>query len=245
MSGEFVGHVPSNPTAEWGLVLAKAAASLIHFAGGPAAEVLGAIIQPQLEKRKTEWLEGIARGLHEVQQQIAAVTPERLSQDPTFTSAFLHASQIAMRTHQRAKLRALQNAVLNVAVGATPDDDLQLVLLNLIDQLAPWHLRLLAYLDEPMDWMERHGVATPPNPSLDGVTLVNYAFPELDVRNSFTMVYLDELFAQRLLRHDWNETTNYRARGTRGALRTSELGKRLLAFITAPISEANSQTGGE
>ncbi len=55
--------MPQATTQEWGLVLAKSLASLIPFAGGPAAEVLGAIITPQIEKSKTEWLENIRRDL--------------------------------------------------------------------------------------------------------------------------------------------------------------------------------------
>jgi hypothetical protein len=232
--------MPQATAQEWGLVVAKSLASLIPFAGGPAAEVIGAIITPQIEKRNIEWLEGIARGLLELQQQFSEVTPERLSLHPAFTTAFLHASQIALRTHQPEKHEALRNAVLNVAACTAPDDDLQVVFLNFVDQLVPWHLRVLAYLDGPAAWMERHNVPLTPNRTLDGVTLVDYAFPTLDVRNSSSAVYLDQLATQGLLRADWNEQKNYSSPGTSGGSRTSDLGKQFLAFITTPIPELDN-----
>src|SRR5690348_4059204 len=113
---EIQPTMPHNRAGEWGLVAAKALASLIPFAGGPAAEVLGAIIAPRIEHRTTEWLEGIAKRLDELSKRVEKLTPEYLSQHEAFTTAFLHASQIAIRTHQEEKREALQNAVLNVAI---------------------------------------------------------------------------------------------------------------------------------
>ena len=48
--------------------------------------------------------------------------------DDEFVSAIQHATQIAVRTHQAEKLEALRNAVLNVAAGTAPGDDLQMIL---------------------------------------------------------------------------------------------------------------------
>lgn len=108
MSSKSADHVPTkmpeNASGEWGLVAVKAVASLLPFAGGPAAEVLGALIQPQIERRKTEWLEEIARGLDDLSMRVTDLTPERLSQSAEFATAFLHVSQNVMRTHQREKL---------------------------------------------------------------------------------------------------------------------------------------------
>src|SRR5260370_7181085 len=57
-----------------------------------------------------------------------------------------------MRSHQREKLQALRNAVLNVAAGTAPDENLQLVFLNYLDTLTPLHLTLLDCVADPREW---------------------------------------------------------------------------------------------
>lgn len=228
--------------ADWSIIAIEAgmsgAASFVPGVGGmlsAAAILLAKGLRAPLERRERAYVESIAAGIEALRGRVANIE-ENITGD-AFLTAFLHAGHISMRTHQREKRRALRNAVLNVAAGTAPDDDMQIVFLNLIDQLTPWHLRLLAYLDGPVAWMEGHGKAIPPNASLDGVTLVDHAFPELNVRHSSTMIYLDHLATQGLLHDQWNEQTNYTAPGWRGASRTSDLGKQFLAFITSPISE--------
>ena len=53
----------------------------------------------------------------------------------------------AIRTHQ--KLKALRNAVLNIAIGRTPDEDEQAVFPWYIGSLSTWHLRISA---DPQSW---------------------------------------------------------------------------------------------
>lgn len=232
--------VPTNRTGEIALGVGKSLVSLLPVVGGSAAELLGLVLSPVVERRRDAFYGELGRRLlrlEEVRGQLAALADEVGQQRESFTTTALHAIQIALRTHQREKLRALQNAVLNAATGSTPSDDLQLVFLSLIDQFSPWHLRLLEFLDEPAAWMQRHGRPLTPNRSLDGVTLVDYAFPELNVRESSTHVFLDQLATQGLLHDAWNVTSNYTALGTRGASRTSDLGKQFLAFFTSPIPD--------
>lgn len=69
----------------------------------------------------------------------------------------LQASHAAIRTHQEEKLKALRNAVLNIAIGRTPDEDEQAVFLWYIDSLTTWHLRILKFLENPLKPVqERH-----------------------------------------------------------------------------------------
>ena len=237
---------PNTAVADWAITAVEVGVSggalLLPGVGAlisPAAILLGKALRVPLERRQHRYVEAIATGLEAMYGRVANLE-ERISSD-AFVTAFLHAAYISMRTHQREKRQALQNAVLNVAAGAAPDDDLQLVFLHLIDQFTPWHLRLLGYLDDPVTWLERHGRALPGSSSADGVSLVAYAFPELGVRDSSTAIYLDHLATQGLLHEAWNEWAPYRALGTRGASRTSDLGKQFLAFIASPLPEHEAQ----
>jgi hypothetical protein len=247
-----LAKVPENRAGEWALVVAKAAATLIPFAGGPAAEVLGAILQPQIEKRKTEWLESIARGLDALSKQVDDLTPERLSQSPEFATAFLHASMVALRTHQREKLEAARNVLLNVAAGTAPDDDLQLSLLNLLDALAQWHLRLLRFFDRPRHWTIESYYDPPGSGQLRRWISPNDAieesFPELVGRQDLYILFIDDLRSHRLIELDANKLDyipdvpagppDPLRQPISSAALTTLLGQQFLDFITSPLQDA-------
>jgi hypothetical protein len=165
------------------------------------------------------------------------VTPERLSQDPAFTTAFLHASQIALRTHQREKLQALRNAVLNVAAGTAPDENLQLVFLHYLDMLTPLHLTLLDCVADPREWSARQLPAGPGWNQTPGII--------------FEAVYRGQLPAEnfhvQLLRTCirgawWAEAKSgaFLSPPAEALPRITDLGRRFLAFITSPIPELDN-----
>jgi hypothetical protein len=68
--------------------------------------------------------------------------------------AVVTATRIVDRTSQREKIEALRNAVLNSALPAAPDQDIQQLYFALIDNLTPTHLRLLTLLDNPPGWFD-------------------------------------------------------------------------------------------
>jgi len=230
-------HLPDTSEDEGVLLLGRLGLSLIPGVGAPLSEVFGFLMSRQISQRWERWYRSLSDALVEVIQRVDGLTPEALAHNDALFSTIVRASQIALGTHQREKLEALRTAVVNVALGTAPDDDLQIIFLGFVEQLSPWQLRLLAFLDGPAAWMEQHGLRLPPNPGLDGVTLVDYAFPDLAVRTSATMVYLDQLATHGLLRDDWNARAPYRVPGTPGGSRASDVGKQFLAFITSPWAE--------
>lgn len=240
-------HMPSNPQGEWALVVAKAAVSFIPFAGGPAAEVLGALIQPVIERRKTAWLEGIAQGLDDLSKQVADLTPERLAQDEAFTTAFLHASQIAMRTHQQDKLEALRNATLNVAVGAALDASVQLMLLDALDTLTPWHLILLDCIADPVAWSARRQYPLAPGHTPDASIIFGAYFRDKMPVEGFDAQLLQDLYNHGLAANKVNPRglpmTFHDPEDT--IPRITEMGTRFLKFITSPAVSAQPSHSGE
>jgi hypothetical protein len=87
-------------------------------------------------------------GLNDLSRKVEGLTPERLIADEAFVSAFAHATQAALKTHQAEKIEALRNAVLNVAIGSAPSEDLQLIFLNMIDSFTPKHMQVLRFLTD-------------------------------------------------------------------------------------------------
>lgn len=226
--------VPERPVAEWALTLAKAAASLIPFAGGPAAEVISAIIQPQLDRRKTEWLENMAHGLNLLSQRVDEVTPERLAQSPEFTTVFLQASQIAMRTHQAEKLVALRNAVLNVAANPSLLDDVHMMFLDAVDTLTPSHLQVLAYFVAPRDWAKAHGILLSNYVRGGADQPLQEAITELKGRRDLIDLIYNDLSRRGLVTGDANLLHITASAEGMVEPRSTALGRQFLAFLESP-----------
>jgi hypothetical protein len=74
----------------------------------------------------------------------------RLKDDEAFISAAINASRTAIATHHREKREALKNALLNVALGRSPEEHQQQTFLRYIEELTVWHLEILLLFQSPM-----------------------------------------------------------------------------------------------
>jgi hypothetical protein len=128
-----------------GHALAKAGLSAIPFVGGPAAELMNLIWEPALSKRRDEWLKGLAENLHSLTEKVEGFSLEDLSHNESFITTSIQASQTAVRNHQKEKLEALRNAVLNSALGITIDEEIQLLSISLIERLTVSHIKILRH----------------------------------------------------------------------------------------------------
>jgi hypothetical protein len=73
----------------------------------------------------------------------------------------MQANQSAFRNHKKEKIDALRNAVLNSCLPGAPEDDIQMIFLNYIDELTPWHLRIMNLFDDPSRWAEENNTNFP------------------------------------------------------------------------------------
>ena len=152
---------PESEKWDKGHAAVKAGLAIIPSIGGTVAELFSIIIAPPLEKRRNQWLDDIAERLKSLEGVVDGFRVEDLSQNETFITVVMHATQVAIRNHQQEKLEALRNAVLNAAMLEAPEDDRQLMFLNFIDELTPWHLRVLHFFDDPEIWGIRHNISYP------------------------------------------------------------------------------------
>jgi hypothetical protein len=132
--------VPKRSAGDVVHAIVKGGLSTIQTYGGAAAELFAVILPPPLEKRREDWMESVSERLDKAEANI-----ESLGLNPSFVTIVVHATSIAVRTHQEEKLEALRNAVVNSAVGPAPSDDLQAIFVNLVDSFTPTHLRILKY----------------------------------------------------------------------------------------------------
>jgi|SRR5579872_1211569 len=141
--------------------IVKAAVSGIPGWGSPAAELFGMITAPILGRRRDQWLEDLRILLNDVGQQIAGLTPDALANNEAFISAFVQATQAAIKTHQTEKLEALKNAVVNVTLGHEPDADRQQQFLAFVDRFSSTHLVLLRFFNDPATYFQKAGRPVP------------------------------------------------------------------------------------
>lgn len=125
----------------------KGLLSIIPFVGGVGSELVGLLSSP-VAQRRDAWLEDLERRLRELENGVEGFRFDNLGTNEQFVSAVLQATQSALRSHQAEKLDALRNAVLNVAIGTEPFEDLQLIFLNFVDTFTPTHLRVLRFFQD-------------------------------------------------------------------------------------------------
>lgn len=213
--------------------IVRAGLSAIPVIGGPAAELFSALIVPPLTKRRDEWVQSIVDGLKTLEEKIEGFSLDFLQNNETFVTAVMHATHAAIRNHQKEKLEALRNAVLNVASGNAPDEDLQLMFLNFIDTLTPWHLRVCRFFQNPRAYGNAKGV-TYPNWSMGSPsTVLEHTFSELRGQRAFYDQIVKDLFARGLVGIESLHVTM-----TESGMfekRTTEMGDQFIAFISSPL----------
>lgn len=202
--------------------ITKAGLSAIPVVGGPAVELFQHLVQPPLERRRAEWMAAVGEKLLELESR--GIDIEGLGQKDEFISAVMHASQIALRTHQDEKREALRNAVFNVAAGQSPGEALEHMFFEWIDSLSLLHIQILRLFQGP---------TPPPGISMGGLgSVLEHNMPHLrGHRHVYDQVWKD-LYSRGLINTDSLHAT-MSGQGL-AAKRTSEIGDAFLRFVSEP-----------
>jgi len=243
MGEQDIRNKPKTSAGDVAHIVAKAGLSMIPVYGGAATEIFSAIIVPPLSKRRDKWFESIANGLKALEEKVNGFRIEELSQNEMFITTAMHASQAAIRNHQKEKLDALRNAVLNAALPNAPEEDIQLMFLNFVDTFTTWHLRILKFLDDPQDWGQKNKITYPSWTMGSPSSALEHAFSELKGRRDFYDQIAKDLFIRGLISTESLHTTMT----SQGMLasRTTSMGKQFLKFITSPTESAEEKQRGK
>ncbi|MGH7519072.1 MAG: hypothetical protein ACREOC_16680 [Gemmatimonadales bacterium] len=214
----------------------RAVASLVPVVSGPALEILNSLFSRPIEMRRDEWMAEVADGLRKLERE--GITIETLQDNESFVSTVLHATQAALRTHQAEKRRALSNALVNSARPGAPEDALQHIFVNFVDELTAWHLRLLSLLGNPtrLAALYERFIGRLTNGTMS--TVIEGEYPELAGRQRFYAQLLQDLYNRGLL----SEEADLPFGGLRGGQhllppdafridRTTWLGRQFLSFV--------------
>ena len=224
-------HSPPKPTSgDHAHAIVRAGLGAIPVVGTAAIELFNAVIAPPLANRRDKWMEAVAFGLEDLARKIDGFSIDALKDNDAFISAVMHASQVAIRSHQAEKHQALRNAVLNVASGNAPDEDRQWMFLHFVDTLTPWHLRVLKFFEDPAS------CADVSNIGMGGLSnVIERAFPDLRGQREFYDVVFEDLITRGLISKVGLHVTMSGHGLTQK--RTTKMGDEFLAFISSPIPE--------
>ena len=137
---------PEPSQSDVALGATRAALAAIPIVGGSVTELMSLVITPSVVRRRDQWLKDLADGLDQLQDNDA------------FVSAVIEASKTAVATHKREKHEALRNALLNIALLRTPDEDQQQIFLRYIEELTAWHIKFLALFENPPRLLATRGI---------------------------------------------------------------------------------------
>lgn len=226
--------VPERGRSDVALAVVKAGFSAIPVVGGPVAELFGLVVTPALDRRREEWMHSVADRLKGLEEKVKGFRIEDLSKNEAFLSTLTHASQAAIRSHQQEKLDALRNAVLNVAIGSSPDENVQLMFVNLVDSLTPLHLRILRFFQSPAEPQSQN--VSPMRVHMMGspAQVLERAHPELKGHQDLYELVVRDLYAGGLFSS--NSLTGMVTGQGMYEKRTSNLGDEFIRFISSPVN---------
>ena len=215
--------------------IVKAGLGAAPFAGSAAIELFTHIIIPPIEKRRIEWMHDIGERLARLESH-GDINLSELQNNPEFVDSVIKTTQYALRTSEAEKIGYFRNALLNTAIGESPEQSESQIFLNLLDSYTIWHVRILKLFDNPSRWFEINKIAPPQNVMGGGLKIVlETAFPELKGRNDFCNLVWEDL--KRAGLHN-SGSLGVMMTGS-GLLqnRTTEFGRRFLQFIEIKLAD--------
>jgi len=208
--------------AAGGAVIGGLPAALLGASAVLYSEGVGRILGRRLES----WANSVSEGMEALNVRV-----EGLENDEAFVSTLMRASSVAVQTHQREKLEALRNAVLNAAIHTIDDDDEEALFLSFIEALTPAHLRVLRFRADPLGVAREAGFEVDENRHDVSSVVVRHVFPDCEERERFYGQIDHELQFRGLT------TVSGGLRDMNSILPLPELGTRFLEFITCPRKE--------
>lgn len=125
---------------------------------------------------------------------------QKLQDSEVFLTIVFQAYQVAMRTHQNQKIRALMNCIEHSAIDDI-DENLQHMFLMFIDSFTEWHLRILVFLDNPEEFLQNYNIDK--NSCSENFAQVFYTvYPQLNDKREFSGQVIRDLFDKGLIATD-------------------------------------------
>ncbi len=106
-----------------------------------------------MEKRRNEWIQQIDQALAILESKFSDLE-QRISNNENVLSVIIAASQMAMKTHNKNKLKALQNIIVNTIMHPNYEEYKIQMFLSMVDGFTEWHIRILDYFSRPEEFQK-------------------------------------------------------------------------------------------
>jgi len=225
----------SDRTKDIAYSIIKAGLGAVPYAGSAAIELFTHIVTPPIEKRRIKWMHDIGERLARMESQ-HDIDLSELQNNQEFIDTVIKTTQFALRTSEAEKIEYFRSALLNTALGETPDQSESQIFLSLIDDFTVWHIRILKLFDNPTHWFEINKIAPPQNVMGGGLKIIlETAFPELNGRNDFYNLVWEDL--KRAGLHNSGSLGGIMTGSGLMQNRSTEFGRRFLQFIDTHATE--------
>ena len=155
---------------------------------------------------------------------------QELQNNEQFIDVVIQATTLALKTSEREKIKAFQNAVLNTASGDSPDKTIRQIFLNQLDGFTTLHFKILKFIDSPRLWFQNAKMTTPECRGGSISSVIQEAFPELIKQDE-----LLDLIWNDLHKAGFHKTSGIKTIMTGDSVlseRTTSFGKQFIKFIT-------------
>lgn len=149
-------NFPEKEAKDYAYGAVKATLNLIPDVGRSLSVIFETIFSSPLDKRKEEWLKNLAQTVEELCNTVKDLTPEKLADNPEFISFYLQASNIALRTHNKEKLKALNSTVKNCILLQDINESKKMIFLRIIDEITPIHFKIFDFLSNYKNNLEEY-----------------------------------------------------------------------------------------
>jgi hypothetical protein len=223
---------PEPTQSDVALGATRAALAAIPVVGGSVTELMSFVITPSVARRRDQWLKDLADGLDQLEAKVEGFQIADLQGNESFVSAVIEASKTAIGTHKKEKHEALRNALLNIALRRSPEEDQQQIFLRYIEELTAWHIKFLALFQDPPRLLAAKEIKT--NYYIGaGSQVLEDVYPELsDKRELYDQIATD-LDARGLIGGTAFLHGSMSAQGM-VSKRTTPLADAFLAFVSEP-----------
>jgi len=202
-------------------ITAKTALSAIPVGGALITGVWDSIKSNCAQGRLKEWQMLVESRLSKVD-----VTLEEIGNNENFTSAMFQATELAIKTSERAKREYLANAVLN-SLSCPFEESVVMMFLSMVGKYTLWHLKILDFFQDPKKFSQvnrnNYCMGSPKTVLFD-------VYPELSYKEAYVDRIVKELYSDGLM-----NTENLNCTMTSSGMvasRVSDIGKDFIKFIT-------------
>ena len=175
------------------IAVAKGVVGTIPLVGAMAGELLGLIAAAPLENRREKWMEEVGKRLQALEEK-GELDLSALSSNDQFIDTVAQAATLVLKNSEEEKLKAFQNAIINTAIGESPNKARTQLYLQWIDWFTVWHLRILRLFENPRLWYTSHGITINGYMMSSSLfTTIKTAFPELSDEQELVTIIWNEL----------------------------------------------------